>query len=198
MSLRDSPHIDDAANPTYSRDQLTRQEQVATNSMKTFSDITPDDLRQYPVWEFANDVEDVTSDESYLRPVRDLPITDPGNRIMGTIATLANGDQVPAILQNVNLDSPYATEHLISVTVFNRAGEAFPLARYHDIQIDEYGPEQLAAFMKLTVRDVFPISYDISDIAVGDHDCVRREIPVRPRRLLSSSEIIAMAVQGLR
>jgi hypothetical protein len=160
--------------------------------MRAFSDITPSDLRCHPVWEFTNDVED--SDDVFLRPIEDIPIDDFGNRIVGTVATLANGDRVAVILQNVDLQSPYKTEHFITLTVFNRAGKSFPLARYHDIGIDTHGPDQLAAFMGLPVDDVFPISYDISDVAIGDHDVVRREIPIRPRRILSRSEIIDMAL----
>lgn len=162
--------------------------------MKAFSDITPKDLRRHAVWQFANDVESSTGDETFLRPYEDLPIDDFGNRIVGTIATLANGDHVWITLQNIDLQSPYKTEHFVAITMFNRAGEAFPLARYHDIAHDTYGPDKLAAFMGLSVDDIFPIAYDISDVAIGDHDSVRRKVPVAPRRLLSRSEIIQMAI----
>ena len=162
--------------------------------MKAFSGITPEDLRRYPVWEFANDVELSTGDETFLRPHEDLPIDDFANRIVGTIATLANGDRVPIILQNVDLQSPYKTEHFVTITVFNREGKTFPLARYHAIAHDTYGPDKLAEFMGLSVDDIFPIGYDISDVAAGDHDSVRREVPVAPRRLASRSEIIEMAI----
>jgi len=166
-----------------------------TEAMKAFSDITPEDLLSQPVWEFANDVELSTSDETFLRPHDDLPIHDFGNRIVGTIATFANGDRVPIILQNVDLQSPYRTEHFVTITLFNPAGKAFPLARYHDIAHDTHGPDKLAEFMGLSLNDIFPIAYDISEVAVGDHDCVRREVPVAPRRLLSRSEIIELAIR---
>ena len=162
--------------------------------MKAFSEITPEDLRRHPVWEFANDVETSNSDETYLRPFDQLPIDDFGNRIVGTMGTLANGSRIPILLQNVDLQSPYKTEHLATLTAFNAVGKTFPLARYHDIGIDTYGPDQLAAFLGLRVDDVFPISYDISDVAIGDHDAVHREICVRPIRPLSRSEIIEMAI----
>lgn len=164
-------------------------------AMKAFSDITPADLRRHPVWEFANDDEASTPDETWLRPCDDLPIDNFGNRIVGTMATLANGKRLPIVLQNVDLQSPYRTEHFVTLTVFNRAGKSFPLARYHDIHIDTYGPDQLAAFLGLPVNDVFPISYDISDLAIGDYDATHREIHIRPKRLLSHSEIIDLALR---
>ncbi len=162
--------------------------------MKSFSTITPTDLLRHPVWEFANDSEHANDDETFLRPCHDLPIDDFGNRIVGTIATLANGDRVPIILQNVDLQSPFKTEHLVSITMFNKKGKAFPLARYHDIALDAYGPEQLAAFMRLSVDEIFPIEYDISELAIGDRDCVCRVVPLVPRRRLSRSEIIDLII----
>lgn len=162
--------------------------------LKPFSTITPEDLRRHPVWEFANDFEHVSDDETYLRPYLDLPITDFGNRIVGTTATIANGDRVPIILQNVDLRSPYRTEHLASITMFNDQGKAFPLARYHDIALDTYGPERLAAFMGLSVNEIFPIEYDISELAIGDRDSVCRVVRLAPRRKLSRSEILEMII----
>lgn len=158
--------------------------------MKTFSAITIADLQQHAVWEFAIDCEASAREESVLRPFRDLPIRDFGNRIVGTIGTLANGDQVWIVLGNIDLRNSYKTEHFLTLTVFNRHGKQFQLARYHDVAIGAYGPSQLAEFLDLSIDDIFPIAYDISNIAIGDCDCVRRKVPVAPRQRLSRSELI--------
>ena len=85
--------------------------------MKAFSDIKPDDLLRHPVWQFANDVEPSTGDQTFLRPHDDLPIDDFGNRIVGTIATFANGDRVLVILQNVDLQSPAKAAFSVQCTL---------------------------------------------------------------------------------
>jgi hypothetical protein len=46
----------------------------------------------------------------------------------------------------------------------------------------------------LTIKDVFPIEYDISLVAAGAADSLRGVVRQEPRRRLSRSELIAMAV----
>lgn len=167
---------------------------TAIQFMKSFSQITPEDLLRKPVWEFANDLESTTNEEAVLRPCHQLPIRDFGNRIVGAIGTLANGARLTLILQNVDLESPYKTEHLITLTIFNSIGEKFFLARYHDIAIETHGPDQLSRFLQLSEDDIFPIAYDISDVAIGHPDSLRGTIPIVPRRKLTRAEIMDLVI----
>ena len=178
--------VDDQPSPPADRHRYPNEE------VKAFCNITPSDFQRHPVWEFANDIEDV--EDVYLRPVDKLPIDSLGNRIVGTTGTLAIGNRIPIILQNIALDNAFKTEHFVTLTAFNDSGDVFPLARYHDLQIDTHGPEQLAAFLGLKVSDVFPISYDISEVATGVHGAVCMKIAASPKRPLSESEIIDLVI----
>lgn len=162
--------------------------------MKAFDKIRPCDLALHPVWEFCNEMEDSLGDETFLRVVEDLPVDSLANRIVGTELNLANGSVVFGILQNIELYDHYQTEHFVTVTVFDKKGRSFPLARYHDVAIETYGPDALARFLRLKVADVFPLSYDISAVAIGDLASVRRKIPIRPRNPLTRSDLIRLAV----
>lgn len=162
--------------------------------LKGFDKITWEDLTEHPVWQFANDVEGETGSEHYLRPVLSLPVDRLDNRIVGTELRLANGDVLPGILQNVVLKDAYETEHFVKLTIRCPDGEWFSLARYHDIDIDTHGPDTFGRILGLDIESIFPISYDISKVAVGDPDSLVREIGVQPDRPLDRDEIIRLAV----
>ena len=48
-----------------------------------------------------------------------------------------------------------------------RHGKWFHLARYHDMDHSQNGPDSLAAFPGLEVDEVFPIAYDITAFCIG-------------------------------
>src|SRR5277367_861339 len=87
-------------------------------------------------------------------------------RLVGTTVQLANGQNLQGMLGNVNLTNPLATRHFLSLAVWIE-GHWFHLARYHDVDREDSGPEVLAATLGLPVTDVFPITYDLSGIAEG-------------------------------
>src|SRR5262249_22191245 len=115
--------------------------------------------------------------------------------IVGAKLTLANGQIVPGVLGNIDLGDPISTEHFLAVTVFDASGGRFRLARYHDIDYSRRGPIALASFLGLPVSSVFPIRYDVSDIAVGDAECLRRIILEVPASRLSDEELVELAVK---
>lgn len=154
--------------------------------------LRPGDLEQYPVWEYANNVE-LWSDETVVRPVKQLPVQSLDGRVVGTRLTLANGAKVWGIIGNVDPTSAQLTEHFLTVSVF-LSDRWFTMARYHDVDKRERGSERLATFLGLSAREVFPIRYDICEHVVGDAAALAGEIRVKPSKALSRSELIALAV----
>ncbi len=164
--------------------------------MKPFAALTPDDIRNHPVWEFCNDVESKFGDETLVRPVSDIPVSDLGNRVVGTTLQFANGDSVDGVLSNIDLDDHTQTEHFVALTLYRCDGKLFHLARYHDFNIDTHGPNECAAFFSLDITDVFPITYDIGSVTIGVSASIRREIHAQPKRRLDDDELMRMAVSG--
>lgn len=108
---------------------------------------------------------------------------------------LASGGSLPAVLGNISLNNAKCTKHFLTATVFRADGERFDLARYHDVDVDRRGPSALAAFLETPVDQVFPMEYDISQIALGSPEVtkglIRQDAPER----LSQSELIDLALE---
>jgi hypothetical protein len=68
------------------------------------------------------------------------------------------------------------------------------LARYFDVDYERRGPQQLADFLGLEICEVFPISYDISFVAIGENAVLKGSIPAEPEVKLSKSEIIRLSI----
>ena len=163
---------------------------------KPVDDLTPRDFSAFPVWEYANDEEGIPGrDETWMRPVQSLPVSDLSNRIAAVPARLANGESLLAALSNVSLDQPSDQEHFLVIGLYRADGEQFVLARYHDHHRSTHGSQQLAAFLGLPLDDVFPISYDLSSVAVGQPASLLGIIHAEPSNPLSRSALIKRAVQ---
>jgi hypothetical protein len=156
--------------------------------MKRVEDLTVTDLVEHPVWEYVGG-------EPVVVPVTDLPVDSLLNRIVGTQVHLANGNRVWSTLSNVSLRNPRSASHFLTLSIENK-GEWFHLRRYHDVDYDERGPEQLAEFLGLPVTSIFPIRFDISDIVSADPLMVRGYVPLEPPEKLSRDELIQLALQA--
>jgi hypothetical protein len=113
--------------------------------------------------------------------------------IVGTEVRLANGNRVWALVGNVDTTNARLTEHFLTLSV-ERNGRWFALARYHDFDHTERGPEALANFLDLGIDEVFPIAFDLRAYAQGDGEALCGIVRREPRERLSHAEIIAMAV----
>jgi hypothetical protein len=147
------------------------------------------DLKTFPVWQYANG----EGDDTAVRPVKRIPVTNLSGKIVGAQVLLANGEQVWALIGNVDASNSRLTEHFLTLSI-ERDGRWFTLSRYHDFDYDENGPEALARFLGVQVSDVFPIAYDIRQYAKGDDAALTGQIHKEPRERLSRAEIVAMAV----
>lgn len=159
-------------------------------NVKPVDSLTVADLRAFHVWQYTSREG---ADETYVRPVKRTPVASLTGKVVGTQVTLANGERIWALIGNVDPKNPRMTEHFLTLSA-ERSGRWFTLARYHDFDFAESGPEALARFLGLAVDDVFPISYDIRSDAKGDEAALLGQVRKEPRERLSRSEIIAMAV----
>jgi hypothetical protein len=159
-------------------------------NMKPVDSLRVLDLKAYPVWQYVNREG---SDETAVRPVKQVPVTHLSGKVVGTQVLLANGQRVWALIGNVDASNARLTEHFLTLSV-ERDGRWFTLSRYHDFDYAENGPEALARFLGAQVDDVFPIVYDIRQYAKGDAAALAGQIRQEPRERLSRAEIIAMAV----
>lgn len=106
---------------------------------------------------------------------------------------LANGNRVWALIGNLDTKNARMNEHFLTLSVVHN-GKWFDLARYHDHDYVDHGPDALAHFLGLSIDDVFPISYDVRRYAKGEAEALAGTVQKKPRVRLSRAEIIAMAV----
>jgi hypothetical protein len=158
-------------------------------------ELTVADLERHPVWEY-DVANEANHDETWVKPVDSLPLTDLSNRIVGTKAVLACKVPIPCILGNISLNDSRRTEQFLTVTILGDDNDAFDLARYHDADYNRNGPSGLARFLKRTVEDVFPILYDISSVASGAPNVVKGMIPLAPVEKLTQKELIRLAIES--
>lgn len=158
--------------------------------MKRVESLRINDIRKHPVWEYVNDDK---LGETVVRPHDQLPVRNLNGRVAGTRIHLANCSHVWALIGNVDTHNPRLTEHFLTLSVY-RNRRWFVLARYHDFDYDDHGPAALASFLEMSIDEVFPISYDLSEVAEGDPAALIGRILKEPRERLPRAELIAMAV----
>lgn len=156
--------------------------------------LTPEELREYPVWEYQLNCEP-ESGELVMAPVTDLPVYSLANRIVGTEVRFTKGVAAWALLANVCLKNVRGNKHFLSVSVLRQGNQWVHLDRYHDVTYTRETPERFAGMFNLAIEEVFPISYDISKIAVGLPDVVRGKIAAYPDERVSEDELIQMALE---
>jgi hypothetical protein len=158
--------------------------------VKPLEELTPADLESCPIWEFTNANEEDMG-ETAVRSVGSSKVKTLAGRVVGTMVQLANGNKVWAMLGNIDHANPRATRHFLTITVF-RAKRSFTLARYHDVGAEKRGPKALARFLGLAPDDVFPISYDVTRLCVGDPAALAGVVEKEPKEKLSFSELLAL------
>lgn len=162
---------------------------------KPVGDLTLEDIRAYPVWRYLLEEEGVDGqDESWVTPEKNLSVSSLANHVVGTQVRLQNGETYWAILSEISLNSQRKTHVFIGIDI-EHAGSWFTLMRLGEIGYDRYGPEQLAAFLGFPLAEIFPLSYDLSAIAIGDPDVIQGTIQAEPPEQLTLQERIALALE---
>ncbi len=158
---------------------------------KRVDELTLDDVHRYPVWEFVAD--DGQSDETFVRPVGSLPVSDLTGKIVALEAFLANGMKQDMLIGNFDAIRPDMNPHFVTLSLFVK-GKWFHLARYHDYDSASSRPEALCSALGLTVSDVFPIRYDMTECVRGERSVLVGSFAASPERKLSRVELIALSV----
>lgn len=157
---------------------------------KRVEDLNEADLAAHPVWQYVNSDE---RGETLVRPIKKMPVKNMTGKEVASRVTLANGSTPWALIGNIDVTNPRLTEHFLTLSIL-RDGQWFTMARYHDFDAAERGPDALAEFCGLKLADVFPICYDISHVTLGESSVLVGKIEKEPRERLTRAQIIALAV----
>ncbi len=174
--------------------KLTVRVQLMSASARPLEDIPVAELLRAGVWEYVPETDD--HDETWVVPTK-IPVSSLDGRVAALNVCLACGTTIPALLSNIDLRSNTLNEHLRSVSLMKADSDRFHLARYHDFDYGRRGPQALAEYLKLSLADVFPLTYDLSGLAIGDAACLMGRIPVEPAERFTRAEIIAKVVAAL-
>src|SRR5436190_14597935 len=124
---------------------------------KSFQDLSLSDVEKYPLWRFTNNDE---VDELEIESIRANQVADLTGVIIATQVVFNDNTIHLALLQNVSLLGKQRNDHFLSLTIYAN-NKWFPLARYHDIALEDWGPAKLAAFLHKEIDDIFPIKFDL-------------------------------------
>lgn len=160
------------------------------HSLRPASGLRASDLEKHSVWMFA---PNPTGKEPLVRPVKRVPVSSLTGKLLGTRVRLANNDELWSLIGNLDLQDPEMNEHFVTISI-ERSGSWFHLARYHDHEYRENGPQALADFLHLGIDEVFPIAYDARGCVKGRPATAKGLIQKEPRIRLSRPEIIQKAV----
>jgi len=158
---------------------------------KSVARLRESDLLPLRVYQFI--AEEDLHDETWVREVTELPLRKLDDCLIGTPVRLANGTMHTALLSNLSFDANL-NDHFLTLAIFRNEEERFDLARYHDPDFATRGPEQLAMFLGLRVGEVFPVRVELERTVIAGTDSFSAQVLAEPRRRLSRSELIALAV----
>lgn len=145
--------------------------------------LTAKSFERFPVWEFCNDD---AAGECLVSPVRRIPVSDAGNRLIGCQLQLADGSSLAGFVGNLSTKSIRANEEFLTFSFFV-GKETFHLARYHDVDADTRGSTALARKLGKTTKAVFPVRYDLSDSVSAGGAFTKGSLPAEPKKRLSSA-----------
>jgi hypothetical protein len=152
---------------------------------KSILSLRVSDLEKHPVWQFITDDE---GDETAVRPVNRLPVSNLMGRIVGTRVRLANSSSVWRIIANLDTKNAQMNEHFVLLSL-EQKGKWFQLERYFDHKYRKHGPKALARFLGLAVDEVFPTSYDVRKYAKGKANALVGTVARKPRIRLTTAEL---------
>lgn len=158
--------------------------------LKQIGSLRPEDFARFGVWEYK---PGPGGDETWVKPVRATLVSTLDGRVVAARVVLANGEARWALIGNVSLDNPRLTKHFLSLSIED-GGRWFHLARHHDRDYAERGPQALATFLGIPLDRVFPIAYDISARVGVESTVTKGRITAEPDDRLTRAEVIALAV----
>jgi hypothetical protein len=150
--------------------------------------LTPLHFQKCPVWTFLNND---ARGETMVKPLSKLPVRDLDGCLIGTQVTLANGQKVDALIGNIKSRDAKRTQLAITVALFKGA-QKFDLDRRFDPDYSRCGPAALSRFLNLTVNEVFPISYDLTEFSEGTIEALKGKIENAPKLVLEPEQLLEL------
>jgi hypothetical protein len=157
---------------------------------KTFHDLSKSDVKKFPLWRFTNNDQ---VDELEIESIRANQVDDLSGVIVATQVVFHDESKHWALLQNVSLLGKQRNDHFLSVTIYADK-RWFPLARYHDVAIDDWGPAKLAAFMNKDIAGIFPIKFDLREVLQSNSNALVGMVLAEPANPLTQDEIIELVL----
>ena len=158
-------------------------------------EIPPDELLRVGVWEYVPETD--TTDETYVAPVDSLPVSTLTNRVAAIETRRADGAGLITVLSGVELKNPRLTRLALSPS-FLLPGEGwFHLARHFDSNYAEAGPVALAKALGAPIEAVFPISYDLRRLAIGEPSVLCGSIPSEPKERVTLKELLRLVLDSM-
>jgi hypothetical protein len=146
------------------------------------------------VWEFLP--ESASRDETWVRRLKKLPVASLNGRLVTVEVSLASGAQMPALMSNVDLDDTSLNEHFLSLSIFKNERWIL-LARYHDPDAVKHGPAAFARALGVSLKEVFPIEFNLTGVVCGKRKCLRGKIAKSPSKRLTRAERMRLVVDSL-
>ena len=119
------------------------------------------DFDNHPVW--------IEYNLGSYEPAPDLPVSDLESGHVACDLVLANGDMMRGIISGIHLNNPELT-NVTARLILIKNGDMFG---YRKEILEPHRSSMLQEFLSLSPREIFPIRYDISEIAIGHPDAVR-------------------------
>jgi hypothetical protein len=158
--------------------------------------LTPQHFEQHPIWQFALESE-ADEGECAVRPLTRLPASHLNGRVVGLLVRFAGGQEVWAMLGNVDCKSTKLNQHFLGGS-FWIDDRWVPLARYHDPDHHLNGPDALAEAFTLPIEEVFPIRYDLRRVVRGSDEALVGVFEREPKQRLTGEELILLALEVAR
>ena len=137
------------------------------------------DFENHPIW--------MEHDLGKYEPALDLPVSDLEDGFVACNLVLANGDMIRGVISGIYLNDPELTE-VASGLILIKNGEMFG---YRKSVLEPYRSSMIQEFLSLRLNEIFPIRYDISEIAIGHPDAVRGIINASYPEELSNSAALS-------
>jgi hypothetical protein len=134
---------------------------------KPIEDITIEDLKHFPIWEFALDESNEDQDETFIRPI-DSKVVPLNNYSMSvhTYFTTASGMEIQGLIE-VSTDDGIELGH--GVLLFDNNYIFVPYNNFDDCE-DEY--KEIANILGLNYEDTFPLSFKLSIPIEGNAELI--------------------------
>lgn len=163
--------------------------------LRNYDNLTIKDFKKYPVWEFTHTT--TGGDEMDVAPIKQVPVSSAENRVFGTEVKLKSGKNCWAVIGGIAPNDPSSTREFMSCRFWHKS-RWFPLARPFDVAYDSYGPASLAQFLGMNLDAVFPITYDLRSLIIGNQDALLGVISAEAKSRLSTRQLVQRVMKTLK